>query len=333
MLIRCLLVIAAASPLAAQTFEKTVQPVLGKTCAPCHNEQLASGGLNIAGFTKASSLASDRDGWDAHPGRSCAPARCRRKGVPRPAGARRAPFNTCRANSTRPTGTPSPIPAASPRAASIAPNTPTPSATCWASTSAPRRAFPTDDLGNGFDNIGDVLTISPVLMEKYLAAAGDIAAARDRRRPAAQEAARSRSITLKDKQDPPRRSEHHRSHAPHRVRRRIHRPLRPARRARGRRQARSSSASGWTASCSTPSRSRPSRPGWSTSIRTPKSRCACYLPEGDHVFRAGFIDDDFVKTLDAEGRSTTARRTSSSTRSRSSGRSRPRSRRPAARRF
>jgi Protein of unknown function (DUF1587) len=37
------------------------------------------------------------------------------------------------------------------------------------------KSFPTDDLGNGFDNIGDVLTVSPVLMEKYLAAAGRIA--------------------------------------------------------------------------------------------------------------------------------------------------------------
>jgi hypothetical protein len=31
--------------------------------------------------------------------------------------------------------------------------------------------FPPDDSGNGFDNNGDVLTISPLLMEKYLAAA------------------------------------------------------------------------------------------------------------------------------------------------------------------
>ena len=35
--------------------------------------------------------------------------------------------------------------------------------------------FPTDDSGAGFDNIGDVLTISPVLMDKYLSAAGRIA--------------------------------------------------------------------------------------------------------------------------------------------------------------
>ncbi len=32
-------------------------------------------------------------------------------------------------------------------------------------------AFPSDDVGYGFDNIGDVLSLSPLLMEKYLAAA------------------------------------------------------------------------------------------------------------------------------------------------------------------
>ena len=34
--------------------------------------------------------------------------------------------------------------------------------------------FPTDDVGYGFDNIGDVLTLSPILVEKYLAAAEKI---------------------------------------------------------------------------------------------------------------------------------------------------------------
>src|SRR5215475_12514820 len=34
--------------------------------------------------------------------------------------------------------------------------------------------LPTDDAGYGFDNIGDVLTVSPALLEKYLLAAGKI---------------------------------------------------------------------------------------------------------------------------------------------------------------
>ncbi len=36
--------------------------------------------------------------------------------------------------------------------------------------------FPSDDVGYGFDDIGDVLTLPPLLMEKYLAAAEQIAA-------------------------------------------------------------------------------------------------------------------------------------------------------------
>lgn len=36
--------------------------------------------------------------------------------------------------------------------------------------------FPSDDVGNGFDNMGDVLTIPPILLEKYLGAAYTIAA-------------------------------------------------------------------------------------------------------------------------------------------------------------
>lgn len=37
--------------------------------------------------------------------------------------------------------------------------------------------FPSDDVGYGFDNIGDVLSLSPILMEKYLSAAGKVAQA------------------------------------------------------------------------------------------------------------------------------------------------------------
>jgi len=39
----------------------------------------------------------------------------------------------------------------------------------------PADDFPTDDVGHGFDNIGDVLSVSPLLVEKYLAAAERIA--------------------------------------------------------------------------------------------------------------------------------------------------------------
>lgn len=40
----------------------------------------------------------------------------------------------------------------------------------------PAEDFPNDEVGYGFDNIGDVLSISPILMEKYLQAAEEITA-------------------------------------------------------------------------------------------------------------------------------------------------------------
>ncbi|HET6248577.1 MAG TPA: DUF1592 domain-containing protein [Tepidisphaeraceae bacterium] len=40
--------------------------------------------------------------------------------------------------------------------------------------SQPAEDFPSDDVGQGFDNIGDVLSVSPVLMERYLSAADGI---------------------------------------------------------------------------------------------------------------------------------------------------------------
>jgi len=39
-----------------------------------------------------------------------------------------------------------------------------------------QKEFPSDDTGHGFDNIGDVLTISPMLLEKYLDAAQTVVA-------------------------------------------------------------------------------------------------------------------------------------------------------------
>ncbi|MEP6757137.1 MAG: DUF1592 domain-containing protein [Chthonomonadales bacterium] len=44
-------------------------------------------------------------------------------------------------------------------------------------TIRPADDFPSDDVGYGFDNIGDVLSVSPILMEKYIAAAEKVSKA------------------------------------------------------------------------------------------------------------------------------------------------------------
>ena len=54
---------------------------------------------------------------------------------------------------------------------SIARNTPTPFAICWASMSTSRSLLPSDGGDFGFDNIATALKISPMLLEGYLTAA------------------------------------------------------------------------------------------------------------------------------------------------------------------
>ena len=145
--------------------------------------------------------------------------------------------NSSRANSTRPTATLKPDPG---RVTARRLNRSEYTNTIRDLLAVDFRAeknFPTDDLGNGFDNIGDVLTISPVLMEKYLSAAGEHRRARHRGRPAAQEAARDPARASRIETVRRIDSEHDRRHAPHRLRRRVHHPHRPAGRARQGRQA------------------------------------------------------------------------------------------------
>ncbi|SPE24591.1 exported hypothetical protein [Candidatus Sulfopaludibacter sp. SbA3] len=135
------------------TFEKTAAPVFSATCSPCHNEQLASGGLNIAAFTHAQSLTESREGWEIIL-RKVRAGEMPPKGVPRPAQLDdaiqfiQAEFDKAdrsvkpdpgrvtarRLNRAEYTNT---IPAAS-----TAPSTPTPSATCWPWISTPRKASP-----------------------------------------------------------------------------------------------------------------------------------------------------------------------------------------------
>src|SRR4051812_11292851 len=76
---------AAAMARAADipSFEKTVAPVLAGTCAPCHNENLASGNVDLGAYGKASSLTENREGWDVIM-RKLRAGEMPPKGVPRP---------------------------------------------------------------------------------------------------------------------------------------------------------------------------------------------------------------------------------------------------------
>lgn len=157
-------------------FEKSVRPVITNTCMPCHNDSLASGGVNLDAFTSAGTLTGQRPAWDKI-AQKIRTGEMPPKGLPRPPQSQidallkylQGEFQKADRNIKPDPG----------RVTARRLNRSEYSNTVRDLLAVDFRAtqdFPTDDSGDGFDNMADVLTISPLLMEKYLAAAESIAA-------------------------------------------------------------------------------------------------------------------------------------------------------------
>lgn len=156
-------------------FERDVQGVLGK-CVGCHTGAMAAGGINLAGKHTVSELTQKREMWEkvarVVEGGSMPP-----EGSPGLTQKERDALASCievvqsqadcklqdpgrvtmrRLNREEYNNTVRDL---------------------FGLDLRPANAFPSDDVGYGFDNIGDVLSVSPLLMEKYLAAAEKISEA------------------------------------------------------------------------------------------------------------------------------------------------------------
>ena len=160
----------------ATTFDKAVLPLLVKNCVACHNDRLAQGSLNLGAFATPASIHEQRDGWERIMQR-IRNGEMPPKGLPKPEAAQvdalvkyvRGEFEKADRNVKPDPG----------RVTARRLNRAEYSNTIrdlLGVDYAAQRDFPTDDSGHGFDNIGDVLTISPLLMEKYVNAAERIAA-------------------------------------------------------------------------------------------------------------------------------------------------------------
>ncbi|MEO5926238.1 MAG: DUF1592 domain-containing protein [Bryobacteraceae bacterium] len=151
------------------TFETAVLPVIQKTCLPCHSDQLSSAGVNFQGFRTAASIQSNREQWDTV-------LRKLKTGEMPPAGV------------PKPSGLPGMVTFLESEFARLDANVkPDPGRiTARHLTRVEYRntirdllgvdfqttlEFPVDDSGDGFDNLGDILSVSPLLAERYLAAA------------------------------------------------------------------------------------------------------------------------------------------------------------------
>lgn len=283
----------AAGPDAA-AFDKTVQPVLTKSCAMCHNDRTASGGLNLGPFLTAASITEQREGWERIV-QKIRTGEMPPKGLPRPPQAQVDNLiKFVQSEFERADRDVKPDPG---RVTARRLNRREYSNTIRDLLAVEFRAekdFPTDDSGYGFDNIGDVLTISPVLMEKYVAAAERIAA----RALGADPLPKPIHAEYHAKDKTIRRPDLSTIEATHRIEwdgEYIVRIGLPGERAA---DAKPVTMGFWMDGKLLQARSVETKPSKLVYFNPySEEELRLYLPEGDHVFRAGFISDDFVKGM------------------------------------
>lgn len=158
-------------------FEKSVLPFLADNCYACHNARRKSGKLNLELYKTAASITQERDTWE-HVLQKLRTGEMPPKGAPRPdAMELKAVIVSIEKAFDLADRMAKPDPGrVTARRLNRAEYNNTVRDLLGVNF-RPAEDFPQDDSGYGFDNIGDVLSLSPVLMEKYLDAAEKIARA------------------------------------------------------------------------------------------------------------------------------------------------------------
>jgi hypothetical protein len=163
--------IAATPVVDAAGFDAKVKLILQNVCSACHNATLTSGDLNLLPYLDPSSVTGDRATWEkiAH---KIAAGEMPPPGVkPPPRDQIAALLNFIQGEFDKADALVKPDPG---RVTARRLNRNEYRNTIRDLLAVDFRAdkdFPTDDSGYGFDNIADILTVSPLLMEKYLQAA------------------------------------------------------------------------------------------------------------------------------------------------------------------
>ncbi|MEO8373296.1 MAG: DUF1592 domain-containing protein [Candidatus Solibacter sp.] len=274
------------------TFEKTVAPTLTKACTPCHNEGFASGGMNIAQFTQAASLSKSREGWDIIL-RKIRSGEMPPKGTPRPAELD-AVVQYLAEEFEKADRSVKPDPGrVTARRLNRAEYTNTIRDLLGVEFRA-EQSFPTDDLGNGFDNIGEVLTISPTLMDRYLAAAGKIAS----RAIAADPLPKPLEAQYANKDKKIRRVDFSTIEAKGRIEFDGEYTVRFGLQGERAPAGKPVMLAFWMDGKLMHAMEVETKPSKLVYFDPySEEQMTMFLPEGDHVFRAAFVDDDFVKGM------------------------------------
>ena len=290
--------VATAKPPTTAAFDAATKSLFEDTCSECHNSSDPAGGLDVALYRSVETLHADRDRWEMilsklktkemPPDDASVPASeeqvtslvkllerefARADAAMKPDPGR---VTARRLNRAEYTNTIRDLLAVEFRA---------------------DRNFPTDDSGEGFDNIGDVLTVSPVLMEKYLSAAGRIAERAIATGTLPKPVEIEYSLRFKNL----RRIDPSNVEATHRFDFDADYELKiglPGQRAKDAPPVMLGLWVDGKLAHSMPIETKPSGLVYFNPLSEERIRVA--IPEGDHTLRLGFIDDPFVKTLAKE---------------------------------
>lgn len=168
-----LVALSCAAIVPAAEFEDKVRPVLAKHCFACHNAKLTFGKLNLQAIEREATAASQTAIWDKVRDRVSA-GTMPPPGQPAPAKTDVAAITAWIDSILKKPASEQSNPG---RVMARRLNRVEYNNTIRDLLDVPVRPadeFPVDDSGYGFDNVADVLSISPMLMEKYMAAANRI---------------------------------------------------------------------------------------------------------------------------------------------------------------
>jgi hypothetical protein len=165
---------AQKSP-APDVFAATIKPFLEENCYFCHSAKKQSGGFDLTTLSSAESISRERDKWEVVL-QKLQTGEMPPKEMPRPeAKELKGVIGWIEGEFDRVDRSTKPDPG---RVTARRLNRSEYNNTVHDLLGVdfkPADDFPQDDSGYGFDNIGDVLSLSPVLMEKYLSAAEKLA--------------------------------------------------------------------------------------------------------------------------------------------------------------
>jgi hypothetical protein len=157
-----------------QTFQNRVMPLLRKYCFDCHRGEKAKGGLSLDVYVSEAHARKDRKNWQAVQ-HVLASGDMPPKNKPQPTTQEREFLIQWIENTLTKVDCSGPRDPGrvTLRRLNRAEYNNTIRDLCGVDIK-PADEFPSDDVGYGFDNIGDVLSFQPILLEKYMAAADKV---------------------------------------------------------------------------------------------------------------------------------------------------------------